>query len=142
MTTPTYWRRPCFGVAETAEMIGQSEDGLRAHIARNPLDEFAGEKTGGRLWLSGRDGYFYQLVHTLAAFGVPVRTAMYTAGAIAEYGPPTYDYLAVRTGGGKTEFESSATLPALDGPALVLPLRELYERHLQTCRDYHTRETA
>ncbi|WP_242221181.1 hypothetical protein [Shinella zoogloeoides] len=141
MTTPMYWRRPSFSVAETAEMIGSSEDALRTWMARCPLDEFAGEKKNGRIWLTGRDGYFYHLVQVLSQFGVPVRTAMYTAGSIAEYGAPTYAYLTVRTLAGKTEFNASNSKEA-DGPALVLPLLDLFEKHVAVCREYYAKEST
>lgn len=141
MTTPSFWRRPCFSVAETAQMIGSSEDALRTWMARCPLDEFAGEKKNGRIWLTGRDGYFYHLVQVLSLFGVPVRTAMYTAGSIAEYGAPTYAYLTVRTSAGKTEFNASNSKDA-DGPALILPLQDLYEKHLESCRAAHAMESV
>lgn len=141
MTTPTFWRRPCFGVAETADMIGSTEAALRAWITRCPLDEFAGEKTQGRLWLTGRDGYFYSLVQVMSHFGVPVRTAMYSAASIAEYGPPTYDYLTITVAGGETTFQSSDSKD-VNGAAILLPLRDLYEQHLKICRERHAQEAA
>lgn len=139
MTTPIYWRRPSFSVAETAEMIGSTEDALRTWLARNPLDEFSGEKQSGRIWLTGRDGYFYHLVMVMSAFGVPVRTAMYSAGSVAEYGEPVYRYLIVETTDKVSTFRSSNTKDN-DGPALILPLQDIYEQHMAACREAYVKE--
>jgi len=141
MTTPIYWRRPSFGVAETADMIGSTEDALRTWIARNPLDDFSGEKQAGRIWLTGRDGYFYRLVMVLAAYGVPVRTAMYSAGSIAEFGPPVYRYLIVTTAAGVSTFRSTDSAEP-EGPVLVVPLLELYDKHMDACREAYATESA
>jgi hypothetical protein len=128
MTLPTFWRRAAFTVAESASLIGVSEDALRAWLARNVSNDFTGRKTGSRLYLSGVDAFYYLLVRHLAAFGVPVRTAMFTAERIAvscDDAMPWSDFLLVRVDDQVTNFEHTND-PAFDGqPTLVLPLTRL-----------------
>lgn len=124
MTTPN-WRRPCFSVAEGADLVDIHVDALRAWLARCPLDDFTGTKVDGRLWLSPCELYYYAVVSILARFGVPIRTAMLSAGPIAAFGKPKYAFLIVVTAAGRTEFQASNSRD-VDGPALVIPLGSVY----------------
>ena len=128
MTLPNFWRRAAFTVAETAQLIGVSEDSLRAWLARNVSNDFNGRKTGSRLYLSGVDAFYFLLVRHLAAFGVPIRSAMFTAeriGVSVDDAMPYSDFLLVRVDGQVANFEHTNE-PAFDGqPTLVLPLTRL-----------------
>ena len=145
MTMPTFWRRATFSVAETAEIIGGTEDGLRAWIARNPINDFGGAKTGGRLWLSGMDGFYYLLVQALSLHGVPVRTAMLMAATIAndaEDGQPRHRYLLARVRGKKVEFHHTDNVDALTETGLIVPLHELLATHIDRCAAAYVKEAS
>ena len=145
MTTPTFWRRATFSVAETAEMIGATEDGLRTWIARNPMNDFNGAKTNGRLWLSGCDGFYYRLVFVLSSFGVPVRTSMYAAAQIASdayEGKPDFKYLTVTVDDGTTNLHRTDAPTVCNAASLVLPLHDLFRQHLDLCAEANARDAA
>lgn len=127
MNLPTFWRRASFTVSESAALTGASEDALRGWLARNISNDFNGAKTGHRLYLSAQDCYYYLVLRHLTQFGVPVRTAMFTAAQqanFAEEALPGDEFLVVRTDGTTTEF-SVTDSPEFGKTTLVLPLRAL-----------------
>ena len=116
-------------MAESAALIGASEVALRTWLARNISTDYNGAKTGSRLYLSGRDCFYFLLVRHLTHFGVPVRTAMYAAAEhvdATEDELPSEDFLVVRTDGATTTF-SLTTRPEFGETTLILPLRTLAE---------------
>ncbi len=145
MTLPIYWRRASFTVAETAEMIGVSEETLRTWLARAPINDFLGAKTGGRLYLSAQDGLFYLMVKELTAFGVPVRTAMLSSaphvdGQDDEICPE--QYLLVQHRDGTTRFHLTDTPSFDDRTTLIIPIRRAVERLLEKAGEiYATAES-
>lgn len=131
---PEFYRRASFSVAETADLVAVSEDTLRTWLARNVSNDFNGAKTGNRLWLSGLDAFYYCILREMIAFGVPVRTAMYSAEPIANaatYAPPVEEYLLVRVRGGITDIEVCDSPNITDRPTLVIPLRKMWETLLE-----------
>lgn len=145
MTTPTFWRRATFSVAETAEMIGASEAQLRTWIARNPCNDFNGAKTNGRLWLSGCDGFYYLIVGALVGFGVPVRTAMFTAAQIATEafeGRPLHRFLTVAIKDSVSRFSTTDAPDVDNNPALLLPLHDLHRDHMERCAEANARDAS
>lgn len=131
MQLPTFWRRASFTVAESAALIGVTEDALRGWLARNTFNDFNGAKTGYRLYFSALDCFYYLLIKHFTAFGVPVRTAMLAATGYANEATddlPDNSYLVIRHGGvGKTEFESTLDPTFSAEPAAIIPMRALAE---------------
>ena len=143
MELPIYWRRASFTVPEIANLIGVPNATLRSYMVRSPTNDFMGAKTGGRLYLSLNDGFYYALVAQLSAYGVPSRSAMHAAAGIANQCDdelPREDFLVVRTNGGVTEFSLTSVRPADDRPALVLPIYALAEVLIADGRDVYAAE--
>jgi hypothetical protein len=146
MQLPTFWRRASFTVAESAALVGVTEDALRGWLARNTFNDFNGAKTGYRLYLSALDCYYYLLVKQFTQFGVPVRTAMFAATQYANeaaYDWPDHNFLVVRTDGSETDFKLTEK-PEFDGQTtLVVPLRALAQDLLEAAAIiYATEESA
>lgn len=125
MTLPAFWRRPSFSVAETADLVGVSEVTLRTWLTRATHGDFLGTKTANRIFFSGREVFYYLLVAQLAAYGVPIRTALFAAAEHATHDLPGDEWLIVKTAGDVTNFELAEDIPATAAPALILPLRAL-----------------
>lgn len=128
MTLPTFWRRASFSVAETAEMIGVTEETLRTWLARNVISDFNGAKTGGRIWLSALDAFYFLLVRDFTGYGVPVRTAMLVAAGYANNASDALpgEHLVVRKAGdGKHTFELTYAPNVDEAATLVIPMHRL-----------------
>lgn len=136
MSAPRFWRRATFSVDEAAEIIGVSSDCLRGWLARLPFNDFAGLKQDGRIWLSGQDAFFFLLVAALTQWGVPVREAFSRAREITDDmydGPEGDPVIAVTSRAGERHFEPWVFEEYGPTPTLIIPLRELYEEHLERC---------
>jgi hypothetical protein len=125
MTLPEFWRRPSFSVAECAELAGATEVTLRSWLARAPLGDFLGEKTSGRIFFSCREVFYWSLVAHLSKYGVPIRTALFSATQHATDSLPLDRWLIVKTAGDVTDFSLAEDIPDIYAPALILPLRAL-----------------
>lgn len=129
MNLPPFWRQASFAVAEAAELLGVPEMTLRTWLARAPFNDFLGAKTGGRIFLSGHDIFFWALVRDLAGFGVSVRLSMLSAQSFADaarYDLPADERLIVRKSGPEQwsfEIVDEYDLGAIS--ALVIPMRAL-----------------
>ena len=145
MTLPSFWRQAAFSVAESAEILDVPEDTLRTWMAREPTAQYIGSKTGGRVFLSGQDIYFYALVREFAAYGVPIRTAMLCADGIASastHDLPPEKYIIVRNSGAVSNFKQTNDPTVDDRPALVIPLRVLASTLIERCTATYTRESV
>lgn len=143
MTLPSFWRQAAFSVAESAEILCVPEDTLRTWMAREPTAQYIGAKTGGRVFLSGNDLYFYALVREFAAYGVPIRTAMHCADGIASFSThdlPPEKYIVVRNRGPISNFEQTNEPVIDDRPALVIPLRKLATVLIERCTEVYVLE--
>lgn len=129
MTLPSFWRQAAFSVVESARIINVPEDTLRTWMARCPYNDFLGAKTGGRIFLSGHDLYFWSLVRDLAAFGVGIRTVMMAVQPIANEAAdrlPNIEKLVVRkTAPDVWRFERVDDPEFTESSAAVIPLRTL-----------------
>ncbi|UYQ70659.1 hypothetical protein OF122_11295 [Pelagibacterium flavum] len=145
MTLPQYWRRASFTVPEIAKLIGTVDATLRSYMVRTPVDDFMGAKTGGRIYLSVQDAFYYFLVSELSAYGVPSRAAMYAAADIANQCDdhlPREELLVVRISGGASKFHLTNERPTDDKPALVLPIRALAEVLIEDAKAIYASEAA
>ncbi|MDW9645448.1 hypothetical protein GOB48_27160 [Sinorhizobium meliloti] len=129
MTLPSYWRQATFSVVESARLLDVPEDTLRTWMARVPFNDFMGAKTGGRIFMSGHDIYFWALVRDLSAYGVGLRTAMLSVHPIANaatHALPNVEKLVVRkTAPDVWDFELVDDPEFTSSSALVIPLRAL-----------------
>lgn len=145
MTLPSYWRQAAFSVAESAQILSVPEDTLRTWMAREPSGEYLGTRTGGRVFLSGNDLFFYALVREFTAYGVAVRSAMGAAAGIASFAIdalPPEKYIIIRRRVGVSEFEQT-NAPDLDlRPAAVIPIRKLAEVLIERAAETYTMEGA
>lgn len=135
MSPPPFWRRASFSVDETADIIGVSRDCMRGWLARLPFNDFAGLKRDGRIWLSGQDAFYFLLVSVLTMWGVPVRVAFQEAGAIVDEmdDGPQFGKLVVTSREGERHFEPWVFEEYGPTPTLIIPIRDLYEGHLERC---------
>ncbi|MCZ7977420.1 hypothetical protein O9X80_23245 [Agrobacterium salinitolerans] len=136
MNLPVFWRQATFSVAESAEILSVPEDTLRTWMAREPSGEFLGARTGGRVFLSGNDLYFYSLLRDFSGFGVPIRPAMGAAAGIAEFSGtalPPEKFIIIRKRIGSTHFEQTDDVDVSDRPAAVIPLRRQAEVLIDRC---------
>jgi hypothetical protein len=139
------WGGECCGGPNRAFLVAFAEDRVRPWLARNVSNDFNGAKVGNRLWLSGNDAFYYCILRELIAFGVPVRTAMYSAEPIANaatYAPPVEEYLLVRTRGGTTDIEVSDSPNISERPTLVIPLRKMWERLLDRAAEINATDVS
>ncbi|PWL19267.1 hypothetical protein DKP76_01520 [Falsochrobactrum shanghaiense] len=103
-------------------------------MAREPSGDFAGAKTGGRVFLSGADLFFYSLIREFTAYGVAVRTAMGEAGKIANdslYEMPAQKYVAIRRRVGFSEFELTDAPNLDDRPVAIIPIKQMMHMLIQ-----------
>jgi len=147
MHLPSFWRRACFSVSEAAELIGVPEMTLRTWLARAPFNDFLGAKTGGRVFLSGNDCFFYLLVKQFTTYGVPVRTAMYAAHGYADATMdtiPADERLVVRRAGdGKWTFEAAHSAPDVGAEtALVVPLLQTMLKLIERAAAVYSTEAS
>ena len=136
MTLPVFWRQAAFSVAESAEILSVPEDTLRTWMAREPSGDYLGARTGGRVFLSGNDLYFYILLRDFSGFGVPVRLAMGAAAGIAscaEDALPPDKFIIIRKQVGAAQFEQADEVDVSDRPAAVIPLRRQAEVLIERC---------
>ncbi|MEQ1406147.1 hypothetical protein ABK249_14495 [Neorhizobium sp. Rsf11] len=129
MTLPSLWRQAAFSVAESADLLRVPEDTLRTWMARCPFNDFMGSKTGGRIFLSGNDLYFWSIVRDLSAFGVGLRIAMLSVQPIANeaaYDLPGGDLLVVQMKErGVWSFERTASPDVTCASSVIIPLHEV-----------------
>lgn len=129
MTLPSFWRQAAFSVVEAARIIEVPEDTLRTWMGRCPYNDFMGLKTGGRIFLSGHDLYFWSLIRDLAFFGVGIRVAMLSVQNIASEAAhrlPNVEKLVIRKlGTDEWQFEIVDDPDFVERSALVIPLRSL-----------------
>lgn len=123
MTLPAFWRQPSFSIAETASLVGVPVVTLRTWLQRAPSGAFLGRKTGGRIFFSGFEVFYYLIVNRLTDYGVPVRTAMHAASTWATERLPLDNYVVVRNEGDVTTFEMIDDLPPTIEAGAVIPLR-------------------
>ncbi|MBY2913774.1 hypothetical protein HF206_06505 [Rhizobium leguminosarum] len=125
-----------FSVSDVSEIIEVSEDALRGWLARN-VTSYSGQKAGHRLWFTGRDIYFFSILRDLAAFGVSIRIAMYTAERLVdeagERGPLRDEVLVVRLDDDKTSFVriSRYEIGEVEDACLYLPLASIWSRIME-----------
>lgn len=142
---PSFWRRASFSVSETADLIGVTEETLRTWLARNVTNDFSGAKTGGRIFLSANDAYYFLLVRDFTGFGVSVRVAMLAAQQHAEeVGDclPSEDFVLVRYENGKASFELTNSPEFHERPTLVVPLRQSMLHLIDRAAEVYVREAA
>lgn len=129
MKLPSFWRQAAFSVVESARLLAVPEDTLRTWMARVPFNDFMGAKTGGRIFLSAHDLYFWSIVRDMSAYGVGLRVAMHSAQTIADaarYDMPNDERLVVRkTAPDVWHFEIFADPDVSAASALVIPLRAM-----------------
>jgi hypothetical protein len=145
MMLPSWWRRPAFGVAEAAGILCVPEDTLRTWMAREPTGQYIGARTGGRVYLSGKDIYFYSLVREFTAYGVAVRTSMHVADGIASFSGdamPPDKFIVIRRRSTVSEFEQTDNPDLESRPATVIPLRKLAEVMIERAGGVYATEAA
>lgn len=141
MNLPVWWRQATFSVAESAEILSVPEDTLRTWMAREPSGDYLGARTGGRVYLSGNDLYFYSLLREFSGFGVGIRSAMGAAAGIATYAEtilPPDKYIIIRKQVGIAQFEQTDDIDVSDRPAAVIPLLRLAEVLIERCNSIYT----
>lgn len=129
MNLPSFWRQAAFSVAESADILAVPEDTLRTWMARCPFNDYMGTKTGGRIFLSGAELFFWAVVRDLSGYGVGLRVAMHSASPLAENASqflPNIERLVVRkTAPDVWNFELTDDPQFELTSALVIPLRAL-----------------
>ncbi|WP_157952806.1 hypothetical protein [Agrobacterium pusense] len=141
MNLPVWWRQAAFSVVESADILSVPEDTLRTWMAREPSGDYLGARTGGRVYLSGNDLYFYSLLREFSGFGVGIRSAMGAAAGIATYAEtilPPDKYIIIRKQVGIAQFEQTDEIDVSDRPAAVIPLLRLAEVLIDRCASVYT----